>query len=418
MRIRGKFFYRGDFTEIGVEIGDDGIVERIGKLLYGQRVEGFILPAGIDVHVHFRDFREKHKETIESGSLAALHGGICLVVDQPNTNPVLDSEEVYRRRMEIAEGRSFVDYCANMEMTVKNAGKLFDYVASVRRDYCMPAVGEVFLQHSSSELQVGYDVLREFLRSHGDSVKVSVHAEDPEFVEAGNPNFLFRKREAEIVAVRKCVEILKEAKARIHFCHISTPEAAGMLHTKSNATFEVTPHHLLLSVSDYDRLNGLINVNPPLRRKEDAEWLLKNFHLASVLASDHAPHTIEEKKDGASGFPGVETMYPVFVYLALKGVVSFRDLVERVAVNPARIFGFAGYGEVEVGNFANFAVFDKRDEVVRADRLHSLCGWTPYERFRAVFPREVYLRGEEVLSCEVKTGRILRRCAREGDDGV
>ncbi len=166
---------------------------------------------------------------------------------------------------------------------------------------------------------------------------------------------------------------------------------------------------MLLSVDDYGRLGNLVNVNPPLREKEDVEWLFRNFHRIDVLASDHAPHTLEDKESGASGFPGVETMYPLFVNLASKGYISFQTLVEKIASNPARIFGFKGYGGIEVGNFANLAVFDlKKVSEVKAERLHSKCGWTPFEGFEAIFPDKVYLRGKEVLENEMKAGNVLK----------
>lgn len=395
--IYGKIFYRGDFVEAGIEV-EEGRIKRIGKLVKGREVKGIILPAGIDVHVHFRDFEESKKETIESGSLSALHGGICLVVDQPNTKPLVENEEVYFQRMEKAEKCTYVDYALNLALTKRNADRIAEIVKRIRRKYFLPAVGEVFLQNDNKELEVGYETLKASLKTNA---KVTVHAEDPRFAKSGFPNFLFRTKEAEIVAVEEC-----EKLGSFHFCHLSTIEAVDRVRM---GTFEVAPHHMLLSVEDYGRLREFVNVNPPLRPKRDAEALLINFSKVQVLASDHAPHTAEEKMSGSAGFPGVETTYPIFVYLAKNGVVSFRDLVEKIAVNPAKIFGFTDYGEIEVGKLANFVVFDLKDvREIKAKNLHSLCNWTPYEGFNAIFPREFYLRGEEVLGNEMKTGKILK----------
>jgi dihydroorotase len=388
--LHGKLFYRGEFIEAGIEV-ENGKIKKIGKLVKGKKIDGVILPAGIDVHVHFRDFEEKHKETIESGSLSALHGGICLVVDQPNTKPLLDDVKIYERRMEIARKKSYVDYASNIALTKNNAEKIERIVRKIEKKYYLPAIGEVFIQHSDENLQIDYTLLQEV----GDRVskKITVHAEDPDLISVGNPNFLYRNREAEIVAVEKCLEI-----DGFHFCHISTSDAAKRI-ARSNSTYEVTPHHLLFSKDDYQKLGDFVNVNPPLREKRDAEWLLKNFKEADVLASDHAPHTEEEKLSGASGFPGVETMYPIFVYLALRGVVSFKDLIEKIAINPAKIFGFRGYGAIQEGNFANFAVFRSKDIVeIKRENLHSKCDWSPFDGFKAVFPSKVFIRGEEALS--------------------
>ncbi|MEM4291849.1 MAG: dihydroorotase [Archaeoglobaceae archaeon] len=395
--LEGKVFYRGEFIDAGIEI-ENGRIKRIGKLVKGKKVHGVILPAAIDVHVHFRDFDEKHKETIATGSLSALHGGVCLVVDQPNTKPRVDCEEVYFRRMEIAEKNSYVDYSLNVALTNKNAERIKEIVDKIAEKYFLPGIGEVFLEHESDELRISYETLSKVAKTW----KICVHAEDANLVRKEGPNFLYRPKEAEITAVKRCLEI-----SSFHFCHLSTREAVELVE-KSDSSFEVTPHHLLLSVEDYARLRDFVNVNPPLRERSDAEWLLKNFHRVKILASDHAPHSEEEKRDGSAGFPGVETMYPIFVRLAKLGIIEFKDLVEKIATNPAKIFGFEGYGEIEVGNFANFAVFDlKKVRKIRARDLHSKCGWTPYEGFEAIFPEQVYIRGEEVLESQVKLGKTL-----------
>lgn len=395
--LEGKIFYRGEFIEAGIEI-ECGKIRKIGKLVKGKKVSGVILPAGIDVHVHFRDFEEKHKETIESGSLSALHGGICLVVDQPNTKQMVDSEEIYFRRMEIAEKDSYVDYSLNVALTNTNSPKIYEVVKKISERYFLPCVGEVFLEHENEELKISYETLSKVARFW----RISVHAEDASLVKKGRPNFLYRPKKAEIVAVKRCLEI-----SNFHFCHLSTREAVEIVE-KSKSSFEVAPHHMLFSIKDVERLKDFANVNPPLRNKSDMEWLLKNFSRIQILASDHAPHSVEEKKLGASGFPGVETLYPIFVKLATMGLISFRDLVEKIVVNPAKIFGFKGYGEIEVGNFANFAVFDLKDvKRIKARNLHSKCGWTPYESFEAIFPKQVYIRGEEVLESQIKLGRTL-----------
>ncbi|MEM1578193.1 MAG: dihydroorotase [Archaeoglobaceae archaeon] len=396
--LEGKIFYNGKFLEAGIEV-ENGRIKRIGKLIRGKKLKGIILPAGIDVHVHFRDFEERHKETIETGSLAALHGGVCLVVDQPNTKPIVENEEIYFRRMEIAKNSSYVDYALNLALTNKNLPRIGEIIGKISEKYYLPAIGEVFIQHSNKELEISYENLSKIANLW----KIAVHAEDPRFVAEGSPNFLFRDRKAEITAVKECIKI-----GKFHFCHLSTPEAMEIV-INSGCSFEVTPHHLLLSIEDFAKLRDLINVNPPLRLKKDAEYLLKNFSKTCILASDHAPHTLEEKKLGYSGFPGVETMYPIFVELAKNGLITFAELIEKIAVNPARLFGFRDYGEIEIGKFANFAVFNlKISRKIRTEDLHSKCEWTPFEGFNAVFPSQVYLRGEEVLESKVKAGKVLK----------
>ncbi len=389
--IYGRLFYRGEIVEAGIEI-EDGIIKRIDKKIEGERVQGLILPASIDVHVHFRDFEEEKKETIKSGSLSALYGGNCLVVDQPNTKPVIDGFEEYERRMKEADKKSYIDYALNMGLTAKNHEDIVEIIKKVEESYRIPAIGEVFLQHDNLELQIPYEVLAEVRKST--SKLITVHAESPDLAEStASLNFDKRPPEAEIEAVKRCLEI-----GNFHFCHISTYDSAVMI-SDTDSTFEVTPHHLLLNYEDLLNLGNFINVNPPLRRRVEAEMLFNVLQLADVMASDHAPHTIEDKKNGAPGFPGVETTYPVMVNLMRKGLVGIRTLVSLIAINPARIFGFEKYGGIEEGNYANLAVFNLKAVLrVKAENLHTMAEWTPFENFEAVFPEKVYLRG--VLALE------------------
>ncbi|MBO8183647.1 MAG: dihydroorotase [Archaeoglobus sp.] len=378
--IYGRFLYQGEIIEAGIEI-EDGIIKEIKKTIEGEKIDGLILPAAIDVHVHFRDFDESEKETIESGSLSALYGGNCLVVDQPNSKPFVDSYEVYKRRMEVAEKKSYVDYRLNLGLTIANAEKIHETVKKIEEEYRIPAIGEIFLQHDNPSYQIPYDTLAEVRRKI--SKILTLHAEDPTLISDERPP------QAEIEAVKRCLEL-----GNFHFCHISTYDSAILI-SDSDSTFEITPHHLLLNS---DASSEFLRVNPPLRSKVEVEMLFNALQLADVLASDHAPHTLEDKKDGAPGFPGVETMYPLMVNLMRKGLLGIRTLTNLIAVNPARIFGFEKYGGIEVGNYANFAVFNlKAVSKIKAERLHTKAGWTPFENFEAVFPERVYLKGELAL---------------------
>ncbi len=394
MSLYGKLLYKDRIVEAGIEV-EDGRIKRIGKNIKGRKVRGLILPAAIDVHVHFRDFKEKHKETIESGSLSAIYGGVCLVVDQPNCKPPILDAKTYEERMKKAEKRLYCDYTLNFGLVESNSKKLVDEVSKVSEKYFVPAVGEVFLQHN--EMQVSYETLFEFSKSN---LNITIHAEDPELVKCNSiPNFDCRPEEAEITAVKKCVDNIKEG----YFCHLSTLKA---LKIAKNFKKEVTLHHLLLTKKDYNRLNYLVNVNPPLRD----EPLLKYLNDFDVIASDHAPHTIDEKKDGLPGFPGVETTYPILVNLIKEGIVGIKA-VEMLTLSPAKIFGFDkfGYGCLDEGMLANFVVFDFSKECkINARNLHSKSGWTPYEGFKAIFPSEVWIRGERVIPEEICLGKVLK----------
>ncbi len=243
----------------------------------------------------------------------------------------------------------------------------------------MPAIGEVFLK---GKMSVSYETLEKAKKTV--NKLITVHAEDPNEED---------DVKAEVKAVERCLSI-----GKFHFCHISTAKALDMIY-HSESTSEVTPHHLL-----YSKEVVKLRVNPPLKSNDVRVALVRNFHKADILASDHAPHTLEEKWEGAPGFPGVETIYPMFFYMVKRGYIRINDLVEKFVVNPAKIFGFDRYGEIEVGKYANFAVFDPHSEKpIKARDLHSKAGWTIYEGLMAIFPKEVYMRGEKVL----EDGEIL-----------
>jgi len=253
MKVRGNLFYRGKIIEAGIKI-ENGKIKDISKNIDGKNIRGLILPSAIDVHVHFRDFKERYKETIKSGSLSALFGGVCLVVDQPNSNPRVENKDVYFERMKKAEKESYVFYHLNLGLTVKNQKKIEREIKRIEEKYKIPAIGEVFLENSDPNLQIGYESL---IKVHKKIDKLTtVHAEDPSKIKSPEiPNFYSRPPEAEINAVKKVIN-----HGIFHFCHISTFEAANMIFN-SESTFEVTPHHLLLSTEKFDE-GGFSNVNP------------------------------------------------------------------------------------------------------------------------------------------------------------
>ena len=170
-----------------------------------------------------------------------------------------------------------------------------------------------------------------------------------------------------------------------------------------NVSFGVTPHHSLLNVEKKLGFQSFYKVNPPIRTSFDKEALFNaiNNGFVDILESDHAPHTMEEKNvdfDVApSGVPGVETMYPLFLYLVKKGFLSFQRLTSVLCTRPAELVGVSK-GCIDKGFDADFIVVDLKEERrIRSDNLHSKCGWTPFEDWPAVFPSCVFIRGEKVI---------------------
>ncbi len=182
---------------------------------------------------------------------------------------------------------------------------------------------------------------------------------------------------------------------RLHFCHLSSPASIRA----ATGSVEVTPHHLFLSREGFDPCDSFGKVNPPLRSERERKKVWKEWDRIDVIASDHAPHTIAEKEQdfgsAPSGLPGVETMIPLLLAEVIEGRITLSSLIEKTVYNPARILGIprAGYAP---GDRADFALYKKAAEPIQTDRLHSKCGWTPFEGQKAVFPETVVMGGEIV----------------------
>ncbi|MFP4175508.1 MAG: dihydroorotase [Halobacteriales archaeon] len=384
---------------------ESGVVTRVAESVRDETVDrtvdadgALVLPGAVDVHVHFREPGATHKEDWRSGSRSAAAGGVTTVVDQPNTQPPTVDGAAFDEKRELAE-RAVVDHGIN-------AGVTPDWRPDELFDRPVAAYGEVFMADSTGDMGVDASLFERAVRrvgGHGELV--TVHAEDSdEFVEVDldtdDADVWSRHRpaEAEIAAVERAVEVADEA---VHFAHISHPRSVDII-DETRHTCEVTPHHLLLSRDDLESLGTHGKMNPPLRSENARQRLFDRLVDGAVdcVATDHAPHTRDEKDapvcDAPSGVPGVETVYPLFLALALDGELPLSRAVELVAEAPARVFGFDDKGGIREGNDADLVLVDETFEEVRPESLHTRCDWTPFEGFDAVFPRTVLRRGEVV----------------------
>ncbi|MFW5984395.1 MAG: dihydroorotase, partial [Halobacteria archaeon] len=384
---------------------ENGVVTRVAESVRDGAIDrtldadgALVLPGAVDVHVHFREPGATHKEDWRSGSRSAAAGGVTTVVDQPNTQPPTVDGAAFDEKRELAE-RAVVDHGIN-------AGVTPDWRPDELFDRPVAAYGEVFMADSTGDMGVDTSLFERAVRrvgGHGELV--TVHAEDSdEFVDVDldtdDADVWSRHRpaEAEIAAVERAVEVADEA---VHFAHISHPRSVDIIDGTSH-TCEVTPHHLLLSRDDLESLGTHGKMNPPLRSENARQRLFDRLVDGAVdcVATDHAPHTRDEKDapvcDAPSGVPGVETVYPLFLALALDGELPLSRAVELVAEAPARVFGFDDKGGIREGNDADLVLVDETFEEVRPESLHTRCDWTPFEGFDAVFPRTVLRRGEVV----------------------
>jgi dihydroorotase len=407
-----RLLFGEDIVSCSIGI-DEGKVTRIAKILKGESAfdahNRLALPGIIDTHVHFRDMGQEEKEDWLSGSKAAVYGGVTSVVDMPNTEPPTFDEESFRIKLTVARNRSIVDFAINAGVSdnLKQLPVLWRHGAL--------AFGEIFMAKSTG----GYSVDDKTLKAALLQIKklgatASIHAED-EALNAQKAKDLVNDRSADVYsqmrppeseenAVREAVRLQHETGAAVHVTHISTAKALQILRGVP-VTCDVTPHHLLLSMPHWDKLKARGKMNPPLRPAKDVEALWEAVRDGSidVLASDHAPHTKEEKsadvRTAPSGVPGVETMVPLMLKEVAAGRLSLQRFIDMTAANPARIFGIAGKGRIEEGYDADITFVDMgARRIIRSYDLHSKAGWTPYEGFEAIFPEAVMLRGNVLLS--------------------
>ncbi len=395
--VRGRAFYRGKLEPLSLGI-EDGKIVTIRKLLTADEDHDYgddlVLPGCIDLHVHFRDPGLTYKEDFPSGTISAAIGGVTTVVDMPNTRPPVTTRDALDSKIAAVRGRAAVDYGL---FAAPRTGKDLARLAAA-------TAFKVYMAESTGGIQIDEEALADVLHAAGERKRLVVaHAEDARHFRETNASGLeghatARPKESEVSALN--ILSRRRGTAPVHVAHVTCVEALEAV--PPGATTEVTPHHLFL---DYTKpLGPFGKVNPPLRSRKDREALWKAFvgGRIDVVASDHAPHTVEEKEevrfpDAPSGLPGVATSFPLLLRKVKSGDVELERIISAMATRPAAILGLAK-GAIEIGRDADLVVVDpRRIEKVTAKRARYKCGWTPFEGMEASFPEAVYVRGEQVL---------------------
>jgi len=384
----------------------DGKIVAVQSNLFGETEVNAagkrLFPGMIDVHVHFRQPGFPEKETWETGSKAAAAGGVTSVVDQPNTEPPTIDKGTFDQKAALA-AQSLVDWGINGGVTAD-----WDPEGLLSRPVF--ALGEVFLADSTGDMGIETSLFEEAIRRASETgTVVTVHAEDASHFdesarERDDPGAwsAYRTPTAETVAVAHAVEVAQEFDAQVHIAHTSTPEGIDQA-AAAGATTEVTPHHLFLSTDDLDELGTFGRMNPPLRDEDRRLAVYDRVAdgTVDIIATDHAPHTREEKDasiwDAPSGVPGVETALPLLLAEAEAGRLSFERVRDLTARNPARIFDLPNKGRIEAGADADLVLVDMdTTREIRGEDLHGKTDWTPFEGMTGVFPEMTMVRGEIV----------------------
>jgi dihydroorotase, multifunctional complex type len=364
------FIQNGKIKEIGNQIAKSESAEVIDA-------KGcYVMPGIIDLHVHMREPGYEYKETIQTVGEAAAHGGITTICAMPNTNPVMDTSEKVAQVQEKARQVSPVHVIQFGAITKGQEGHVLSDIKGMAEVGCH-AISED--GKSVMDAALYKEAMQEAAKNN---LLVCAHCEDINLVQGGVMNAGAKAEElglkgitneVEDVIVKRDLALAKETKVRLHLCHCSTQDSVRLLAEAKEAglpvTGEVCPHHFTLSTEDMKEDDGNYKMNPPLREVRDVEALRQGLreNVLEVIATDHAPHSEEEKNCGvekaAFGIVGLETMLSLtYTELVKSKILTPLQMVEKLSTNPARILGLPNKGSIAVGKDADIVIFDTQKE--------------------------------------------------------
>jgi dihydroorotase len=392
-----------------------------------------VLPGLIDAHVHLRDEGKAHKEDFYSGTAAAAAGGFTTVLDMPNNDPVTMSSVTLGHRMAIAEKKLLVNvgFYSEFPNTLDEMEKIVQQGAIAFKLYLTEQVGGLDIDDDGA-LTEAFEAIRK-LRTI-----VAVHPEDKQSIDNTidklkkaerndvNAYLEAHSESVEVKAIKRILSIAKETNAHVHFCHVSTESGVKTICQEKNSatpvTCETTPHNLCLSAHDLRRIGTLALTMPPVREKRHmvALWNGLRNGCIDILASDHAPHALDDKKAKiiwkvAVGIPGLETTLPLLLTEVSRGRLLLADVVRLLSEKPAEIFKLKGKGLLKEGNSGDLTVVDlKRKYEIDASRFQSKAKYSPFDGWQVEGrPVKTFVNGQLVMEegdilTEPGSGNIVR----------
>ncbi len=394
----------GEIVDIAIVSGKVTAIEKHISSPAGQVIDAegkYVLPGLIDPHVHFRMPGAEHKEDWKTGTYAAAKGGVTTVFDMPNTNPPCISNALLEEKhFAIQAASPSVDFRLYIGATKHNLHEIETTKAAGVKVYLGSSTGELLMDD--------YAHLEAIVRAS--PVPVLVHAEDEaciqrnfadlmdEFEEVGwgkedlhpEDHSRIRSEECAALCVEKVLGIVERVQKPVYFCHVSTSLEIDLLARAKGKGLpvyvEASPHHLFLSISAYSRLDNFVKVNPPLRDEKSLYKLWRALLNGTIdtIGSDHAPHTLAEKREPflacPSGVPGIETTLPLLLDAVNKKHLTLKKVVEVTNLNPANIFGLYSKSGLKVGNDADMVLVDMNlEQIITREDIASKCGWSPFE---------------------------------------
>ena len=400
-------------TDIGIK---DGKIVSLGDLSQasaGQTISvtGLtVLPGVVDSQVHFREPGNEHKEDLETGSRAAVMGGVTSVFEMPNTSPLTTCPETLADKIKRARHRMFCDFAFYVGGTRENTNDIPDLErlegSAGIKVFIGSSTGNLLVDDEESLKKILAKITRRAAFHSEDEARL-IERKDVRRHDDPSSHPEWRDVTAAMISTKMLVEAAREAGKRIHVLHISTAEEIEYLaHHKDVASVELTPQHLSLSAPEvYEKLGTYAQMNPPLREARHAKalWIGLQNGVADVLGSDHAPHTIEEKEkpypESPSGMTGVQTLVPIMLDHVNNGKLSLERFVDLTSHGPNRLFGMATKGRIAVGMDADLTIVDmNQTKTITNDWIESKSQWTPYNGQTVKgWPKGTIIRGHRVM---------------------
>jgi len=401
---------------------EDGKIAAVDAAVHAQADEVVdaaglhLIPGVIDDQVHFREPGLTHKEDLYTASRACAKGGVTSFLEMPNTRPATTTVEALHAKLSLAAEKSLVNYGFYIGATTTN-------LAELQQAARTPGI-KIFIGSSTGDLLVDEQQALEAIFAET-SLPICAHCEDETTVRANAARLAgttdvadhsrIRDHQAAIIATRRAIDLARRHNHRFHVLHVSTGDETELLADHGNViTAEACPHHLVFSVDDYARLGTLVQMNPSLKTRQDNEriWQALLDGRIQVIATDHAPHTLEEKRQqypkSPSGLPAVENSLALMLNEVHRGRCTLEQVVGWMCDAPARVWDMVGKGRIEVGYDADLVLVDlNKSATILNEQQETKARWSPWH-------------GETLTGWPVRTWVLGREVFRDGqiDDSV
>lgn len=357
-----------------------------------------VIPGVIDTHVHFREPGLVYKGNISSESKAAIAGGVTSFLEMPNTIPPTISMKEIENKQNIAKNNSYANYSFYIGATNDNLNEILNLDLSI-----VPGI-KIFLGSSTGNLKLtNTEILNKLFSLK--NVNLCIHSEDDDIIAKNicyykkNYNdelkpymhMFIRSEEACLSSTKKVIDLAKKYHSRVHLLHISSGKEVELIEKEklnNNITAEACIPHIWFSDKDYEILGNKIKCNPSIKTKEDRIKIIEGLknRIIDTIATDHAPHTIEEKEkpylEAPSGIPSIQFSLLIMLELVHDKIFSIEEVVEKMAHNPAKLFRIKGRGYIRKGNYADLVILNlNKNFKLKKDNILSLCKWSPFEGF-------------------------------------